>query len=154
MLPLLLPPLLALTPTPSLLQDSSSWLSSITVCRAVRCWPFQGRMWSLYKVRSPLIKQLCTGFYILTPSLYNIGVGQWVTCILYTLVLAWATAHSYYIIGYLGTLAEYIGIVNGVTMYPTAPYEVRMEVITVDLCTYYKQGLVAIVETVWQRHCY
>ncbi len=154
MLPPPPPPLPVLMLTPSLLQDSSSWLPGVTVYRAIYYWPFQGRIWSLYKARSPLIRQLCTSLYILMPSLYNLGVRWQVTYILYTLALAQATACFYHIIRYLGTLAERIGIVNGVIIYPATPYKTRMEVITVDLYTYHKQGLVAIVGIVQQRHCY
>ena len=142
------------TPTPSLLQDSSSWLPSVTVRRAVRYWPFQGRMWSSYKARSFLIRQLRTSLCILTPSSYNLRVGQWVTHTLRASALAQATTRSYHIIGYPGTLAKHIGIINSVTIYPAAPYKVRMEVTTVDLYACRKQGLVAIVGTTWQRYRY
>jgi len=47
-----------------------------------------------------------------------------------------------------------MGIVNGITIHPTAPYKARMEVIIVDLCACHKQGLVAMVGTVRQRYCY
>ena len=153
-LPPLLPPLLILTLTPSLLQDSSSWLFNITVYRAVRCQPFQSKIQSLYKVRSPLIKQLYTSLYILTPSLYNFGVGQYVIYILYALVLTQANARFYYIIKHLGTLAEQIKIINSVTMHSTAPYKARIKVIIVNFCTCYKQGLIAIIRMVQQQYYY
>ena len=73
---------------------------------------------------------------------------------LYALVLTQATAYSHCVVGYLGTLAEHIGIANGVTIYPTALYKIRMKVIIVDLCTCHRQGLVAIVGTARQQHHY
>ena len=45
-------------------------------------------------------------------------------------------------------------MINSITIYPAALYKVRIEVIIVDLCACYKQGLVAIVGTVRQRYYY
>jgi hypothetical protein len=61
------------------------------------------------------------------------------------LALARAIALSYYIVGYPGTLAEYIGIISGVTTQPAAPYEMRIEVVVADLCAYHRQGLAVLV---------
>jgi len=33
---------------------------------------------------------------------------------------------------------EYVGITNGVIMHPAAPYKIRIEVTTVDLCAYHR----------------
>ena len=53
-------------------------------------------------------------------------------------MFTWATARSYYIVGYLGTLVEYIEIVNSVIMHSTALYKARMKVIIVDFYVCYK----------------
>jgi len=67
------------------------------------------------------------------------------------LALAWAIALSYCVVGYLGTLAEHVGIISSVTTQPAALYEMRIEVVVVDLCACHRQGLAVLVVIARQR---